>query len=96
MRGDAATQATMLTAATPDALVPQGHPTRRIKPMVDIALAGPSPNVQSDVHLNRATLDTTGASSEGLSANGIVLGAQLRGRSASGLGTTCSSSGSWT
>ena len=29
----------MLTAVTPDALVPQSHPIRRIKPMVDRALA---------------------------------------------------------
>ena len=43
MRGEAATQATMLTAATPDALVPQSHPIRRIKPMVDSALALLSP-----------------------------------------------------
>ena len=34
MRGKAARQATMLTAVTPDALVPQHHPIRRIKPMV--------------------------------------------------------------
>ena len=38
MRGKAARQATMLTVITPDALVPQGHPIRRIKPMVDRAL----------------------------------------------------------
>ncbi len=37
MRGTAARQATMLTAVTPDALVPEGHPIRRIKPMVDRA-----------------------------------------------------------
>ena len=37
-RGKAARQATMLTAITPDALVPQGHPIRRIKPMVHRAL----------------------------------------------------------
>ena len=43
MRGEAATQAIMLTAATPDALVPQSHPIRRIKPMVDSALAALSP-----------------------------------------------------
>ena len=47
MRGKSATQATMLTAVTPDALVPQGHPIRRIKPMVDSALAGLSPMVPS-------------------------------------------------
>ena len=33
----------MLTAVTPDALVPQHHPIRRIKPMVDQALAKLSP-----------------------------------------------------
>ena len=43
MRGEAATQAIMLTAAKPDALVPQSHPIRRIKPMVDSALAALSP-----------------------------------------------------
>ena len=43
MRGKAARQATMLTAVTPDALVPQHHPIRRIKPMVDQALAQLSP-----------------------------------------------------
>ena len=43
MRGNAARQATILTAITPDALVPQGHPIRRIKPIVDRALAQLSP-----------------------------------------------------
>ena len=38
MRGKAARQATMLRAVTPDALVPQHHPIRRIKPVVDQAL----------------------------------------------------------
>ena len=39
MEGKAARQATMLTAVTPDVLVPQCHPIRRIKLMVDQALA---------------------------------------------------------
>ncbi|MBI2856925.1 MAG: IS5 family transposase [Chloroflexi bacterium] len=43
MRGTADRQATMLTAVTPDALVPQGHPIRQIKPMVEAALAKLSP-----------------------------------------------------
>jgi hypothetical protein len=43
MRGTAVHQAMMLTAVTPDALVPQGHPIRKIKPMVDAALAKLSP-----------------------------------------------------
>ncbi len=43
MRGTAARQATMLTAVTPDALVPQGHPIRKIKPIVEAALVKLSP-----------------------------------------------------
>ena len=43
MRGNAARQVEMLTAVTPDALIPQGHPIRRIKPMVARALAQLSP-----------------------------------------------------
>ena len=39
MRGKTAPQATMLTAVTPDVLVPRHHPIRRIKPMVERALA---------------------------------------------------------
>jgi transposase len=43
MRGMAARQALMLTTVTPDALVPAGHPIRRIKPLVETALAKLSP-----------------------------------------------------
>ncbi len=43
MRDEAADQATMLTAVTPDAPVPQGHPVRRIKSMVDSALGALPP-----------------------------------------------------
>ena len=43
MRGTSARQATMLTAVTPDALVPQRHPIRQIKPIVDAALGQMSP-----------------------------------------------------
>jgi len=43
MRGKAARQATMLTAVTPDALVPKRHTIRRIKSMVDRDLAKLSP-----------------------------------------------------
>ena len=43
MRGNAARQVEMLTAVTPDALIPQGHPIGRNKPMVDKALAQLSP-----------------------------------------------------
>ena len=43
MRGDPNQQATMLTAITPDAKVPQDHPIRAIKPIVDRALLDLSP-----------------------------------------------------
>ena len=39
MRGKAARQVDTLAAVTPDALVPQDHPMRRINPMVDRSLA---------------------------------------------------------
>ncbi len=65
MRGKAARQVEMLTAVTPDALVPQSHPIRRIKPMVDRALAQlPS------------TFDTARAPAQSLLADGAVLGTQ--------------------
>jgi len=38
MRGRADAQVTMLSLVTPDQLVPEGHPIREIKPMVDDAL----------------------------------------------------------
>ncbi len=43
MRGDVERQTLILSAGTPDQLVPQDHPIRLIKPMVDQALAELSP-----------------------------------------------------
>ncbi len=43
MRGDVERQTLILSAGTPDQLIPQDHPIRRIKPMVDQALAELSP-----------------------------------------------------
>jgi len=40
MRGKQDTQATMLCALTPEQLVPEDHPIRQIKPIVDRALSG--------------------------------------------------------
>ena len=39
MRGKADTQVAMLTLITADQLVPEDHPIRQIKPIVDKALA---------------------------------------------------------
>lgn len=43
MRGDAECQTEMLLALTPDQLVPEDHPIRRIKPIVERVLARLSP-----------------------------------------------------
>lgn len=43
MRGAAARQVTMLSPLTPDQLVPQDHPIRQIKPVVEGVLGGLSP-----------------------------------------------------
>lgn len=43
MRGNAEQQALILSAVTPDQLVPQDHPIRQVKPIVDRALAELSP-----------------------------------------------------
>ena len=43
MRGKVDRQVTMLSSLTPDQLVPQDHPIRHIKPIVDQAFAGLSP-----------------------------------------------------
>ena len=43
MRGDAERQTNMLLAVTPDSFIPDDHPIRRIKPIVDAALRQLSP-----------------------------------------------------
>jgi transposase len=43
LRGDAERQANMLLAVTPDSFIPSDHPIRRIKPIVEAALARLSP-----------------------------------------------------
>ncbi len=43
MRGDAERQTNMLLAVTPDSFIPDDHPIRRIKPIVDAALQRLSP-----------------------------------------------------
>ena len=43
MRGKAERQATLMLGLTPDGFVPEAHPLRRIKPLVDSVLARMSP-----------------------------------------------------
>jgi hypothetical protein len=57
MRGRLDNQATMLVALTPDQLVPQDHPIRRIKLIVDAALTDMAPTfnrMYADVGLTRS------------------------------------------
>ena len=75
MRGNAARQATELTAVTPDALIPQCHPIRRIKPMVD----KPWPNFLPPLTgctRPTASIHVAGAPAERVPADSVVLGAQ--------------------
>ena len=75
MRGKAARQVEMLTAVTPDALVPHGHPIRRIKPMVDKALAQFSSTFDRMYTQNGRASIPPAAPAESLSVDGAVLGA---------------------
>ena len=43
MRGESERQETLMLGLTADGLVPQDHPLRRIKPLVDSALGRMSP-----------------------------------------------------
>ena len=43
MRGERERQANIMLAVTPEAFVPENHPLRRIKPLVDDCLARLSP-----------------------------------------------------
>ena len=43
MRGDSTTQTVMLSLTTTDDLIPEDHPIRRVKPIVDRALSALSP-----------------------------------------------------
>ena len=76
MRGEAATQATMLTAVTPGRAGAAEPPDPTYQ-----ADGGQRPchalsDVQSDVRLSGSALDTSRTSSEGLPSDGVVLRAQ--------------------
>lgn len=50
MLGNATIQATMLSSTTPDQLVPQDHPIRGIRPIVETALAELSPIIIREMY----------------------------------------------
>jgi len=65
MRGKSARQAAMLTVVTPDALVPQHHPIRRIRPRVDRAMARLSPAFETGGDRQKCLTRYAGGNSEG-------------------------------
>ena len=55
MRGDAERQANIMLAVTPDSFIPDDHPIRRIKPIVDAALQQLSPLFDTEVSARKLT-----------------------------------------
>ena len=85
-----------MLAVTAEAFVPDDHPLRRIKPLVDSCLARLSPRFEDDVREARASLDPARAPcSRGVLPDRALLGAQ-RAPVLRDCATTCSSSGSST
>jgi hypothetical protein len=92
MRGTAEKQVVMLSALTPDQLVPQDHPIRQIKPIVDRALADLSPTFNAMYAEGAAPLSPRSTCSRDASSSPCIpSGASAS--SASGCNTTCCSNG---
>ena len=73
MRGRLENQVTMLISLTPDELVPQDHPIRRIKPIVDQALKEHVPDIQPDVRRGGSAVHSSRAPAQGLSPHRPLL-----------------------
>ena len=99
-RGKAARQVEMLTAITTDARNPQVHPIRRIKRMVDRALAQLSPTFARMYAQQGQSFDTAGAPAQSRPADGAIpypaFESAVSTSSAKGWNSTCCSSGFWT
>ena len=76
MRGDAERQTNMLLAVTPDSFIPDDHPIRRIKPIVDAALRRLSPLFDTMYSTGGAALDPARASAQGEPADRALLDPQ--------------------
>ena len=74
MRGERERQANIMLAVTPEAFVPEDHPLRRIKPLVDECLAQLSPRFE-EMYAKRGR-DPTGAPAQGEPPDRPLLGAQ--------------------
>ena len=75
MRGNNDQQAAVMLYITPDQKVPQDHPIRALKPIVDRALTDLSP-LFNQVQEDWTPLDSTRASAQGQPANRLLLGAE--------------------
>ena len=75
MRGERERQATIMLAVTPEAFVPNDHPLRRIKPLVDECRAAVAA-LRGDVREAGASLDPARAPAQGELADRPLLGAQ--------------------
>ena len=76
MRGRHDPQATMLAFVDLEERVPQDHPIRTIKIIVDDALERLSPEFDPDVLEGGPSVRASGATTEGIAAHRSVLGAQ--------------------
>ncbi len=73
IRGKPEKQITMLSALTPDQLVPQDHPIRQIKPIVDQALKELSPTFNRMYAELGTSIDTSRAHAQGEPFDGALL-----------------------
>jgi hypothetical protein len=76
MRGTIICQATMLSTLTSDSLIPLDHPIRRIKPVVEVALAELAPEFDAMYARTGRQERPPGAFAQGDGADGPVLDAQ--------------------
>jgi transposase len=72
MRGSTARQLSMLSAVTPDELVPASHPIRRIRPMVELALDSLAPTFDAMYAAEGRPSISPRASAQGLPFDGAL------------------------
>jgi hypothetical protein len=72
MRGKIENQVVMLSSLTSDQLVPQDHPIRKIKPIIDHALGELFP-ILNEICGDRPPIHPSGTLTQSLSLNRFVL-----------------------
>ena len=94
MRGTTSRQVTMLGWIDPGELIPANHPIRKIRPLAEAALRDLEPTFERMY----AQIGRPSIPPEHLLKSCLLMACTrsgVSGSSASGCGTTCSSSGSW-